>query len=288
MRNRLNSRFNFLGLLSVLLFALSFHSLNAQNKVRLKAQYNKIMDSLSYVDIVATSKIDRKNIKVSDIEIYVFNKLEDDNIELGKIKTNYKGETRFFIEDLNAIQSDSSNTYNLLFTFKGNETFKRAKKRISFKNADIIAKIVVKDSINYVEATLTDSGVNSPIVEQGLTIRVQRLFEPLVLGKEFNNTNDDGAILVPIEEGIPGVNGNLIFEVVLKDSDDYGTVKALISSAIGTPVVDESTFNERTMWSTRDKTPIFLLIFPNLLIFGIWGLIIYLIINLFKISKSKT
>tara|TARA_R110000787_G_scaffold84610_1_gene181230 strand:+ start:15328 stop:16194 length:867 start_codon:yes stop_codon:yes gene_type:complete len=288
MKNRLNSRFNFLGLLSVLLFALSFQSLNAQNKVRLKAQYNKIMDSVSYVDIVATSKIDKENVNVSDIEIFVFNELEDDNIELGKLITNHNGKGRFIIENLNAIQTDSSNTFNLLFTFKGNETFKRAKKGISFKNAEITAKIVVKDSINYVEATLTDLGVHIPIVEQGLTIRVQRLFGPLILGKEFNNTDDDGSILVPIEEGIPGVNGNLIFEVVLKDSDDYGTVKALIKSSIGTPIVDESTFNERTMWSTRDKTPIFLLIFPNLLIFGIWGLIIYLIVNLFKISKSKT
>ena len=288
MKTLLNIRFNFFGLLSVLFLVLSFQSINAQNKVRLKAQYVKIMDSVSYVDIAATSKIEKENIKVSGVEIIVFNELEEESIELGKVMTNHKGESRFVIEKLNTIQTDSLNTYNLLFSFKGNETFKRAKKSISFKDAEITAKIVVKDSINYMQAILTESIANSPLVEQDLTIQVQRLFGPLTLGDEFNSTNEDGTIFVPVEEGIPGVDGHLTFEVVLNDSDDYGTVKALINSSIGIPFVNESTFNERTMWSTRDKTPIFLLIFPNLLIIGIWGLIIYLFVNLFKISKSKT
>jgi hypothetical protein len=78
-----------------------------------------------------------------------------------------------------------------------------------------------------------------------------------------------------------------MIEVVLNESDTYGTVKALVNAPVGTPIVDESTFDERKMWSPRSKTPIFLLIFPNLLIFGIWGLIIYLFVNLIKISKAK-
>ena len=135
-------------------------------------------------------------------------------------------------------------------------------------------------------ATLIDVNTNSPIVDESLTVQVQRLFRPLRIGEEFNFTDDEGSIIVPIENDIPGVDGNLTFEVVLYESDDYGTVKALVSSPIGIPIIDESTFDQRTMWSPRNKTPIFLLIFPNLLIIGIWGLIVYLTLNLFKLSKS--
>ena len=291
MKNQINTRFIFLAILSVFVFASSFQTLNAQsakkNKVRLKAQYIKIVGGESFIDIIATSKINKQNVKVSGIDLFVFNELEDENVELGKVTTNMKGENRFVIKNINSIQSDSSKVYNLLISFKGNDSFKKAKKRISFKDADITAKMVVKDSVNYISATLIDPNTNSPIIEQDLTIQVQRLFGPLILGEEFNTTDDDGAIFVPIEEGIPGVDGNLILEVVLNDSDDYGTVKALVNAPIGTLIVDESTFDDRTMWSPRNKTPIFLLIFPNLLIIGIWGLIVYLIINLFKISKSK-
>ena len=292
MKNQINTRFIFLAILSVFVFASSFQTLNAQsakkNKVRLKAQYIKIVGGESYIDLIATSKVDKQNVKVSGIDLYVFNELEEENIELGKVTTNMKGENRFVIKNINLIQPDSSKVYNLLISFKGNDSFKKAKKRISFKDAGITAKMIVKDSINYVSARLTDPSTNSPIIEQDLTIQVQRLFGPLILGEEFNTTDDDGAIFVAIEEGIPGVDGNLILEVVLNDSDDYGTVKALVNAPIGTLIVDESTFDDRTMWSPRNKTPIFLLIFPNLLIIGIWGLIVYLIINLFKISKSKT
>lgn len=291
MKNQLNFRIIFLALLSVFVFTTSFYEVQAQNakknKVRLKAQYIKIMDAESYLDIKATSKINKQNVQVSGIEIVVYNELEENQIKLGTVTTNMKGEGKFVFKNLNSIQTDSSYIYNILLKFKGNETFKKAKKGISFKNADITAKMVVKDSVNYIRAKLSDPITKKPLVEQDLTIQVQRLFGPLILGEEFNTTDDDGAIFVPIEEGIPGVDGILTFEVVLNDSDDYGTIKALVRAPIGTPIVDESTFDDRTMWSPRNKTPIFMLIFPNLLILGIWGLIVYLIMNLFKISKSK-
>ncbi|MCK4562765.1 MAG: hypothetical protein KAT78_07650, partial [Flavobacteriaceae bacterium] len=137
-----------------------------------------------------------------------------------------------------------------------------------------------------ITATLFDANTNNPIVDESLTVQVQRLFNPLPIGEEFNNTDDNGSILVPIENGIPGIEGNLAIEVVLNESDNYGTVKVIVNAPFGVPIVDESTFDQRTMWSPRNKTPIFLLIFPNLLIIGIWGFIIYLFINLFKLSKS--
>ena len=292
MKNQLNFRIIFLALISVFVFTTSFYEVHAQNakknKVRLKAQYIKIMDGESYLDIKATSKINKQNVQVSGIDIVVYNELEESQIKLGAITTNMKGEGKFVFKNLNSIQTDSSYIYNILLKFKGNESFKKAKKGISFKNADITAKMVLKDSINYIKAKLSDPLTNNPIIEQDLTIQVQRLFGPLILGEEFNTTDDDGAIFVAIEEGIPGVDGILTFEIVLNDSDDYGTIKALVTAPIGTTIVDESTFDDRTMWSPRNKTPIFMLIFPNLLIVGIWGLIVYLIINLLRISKSKS
>ena len=291
MKNRNHIKHLFLAILSVILMVVSFQNATAQevkkSKVRLKAQYINIVNGESYLEIKASSKVKKQNIKVSGIEIIVFNEFEDEQIELGKTTTNSNGESKFSIDDFNKIQSDSTNRNHLLISFKGNDLFKKAKKRISFKQAEIIAKLNVKDSLNYMNAQLIETASGNPIEGESLTIQVQRLFGPLVLGEEFNETDEEGSISVPIEEGIPGIDGNLTLEVVLNDHDDFGTVKAIIEAPIGKPIVDESTFDQRTMWSPRNKTPIFLLIFPNLLIAGIWGLIIYLIFNLLKISKSK-
>ncbi len=289
-QNQLKYRFIFLVLISVWFFSMGSQNLYAQkakkNKVRLNVQYVKVMGGEAYFNIKASSKVKKKNIKVSNINLSIFNVIEDEKILLGKSKTNSKGESKFVLKNSYASQADSSHTFNFLITFKGNKSYKKAKKKISFIDANIEAKIITKDSVNYITATLFDANSNSPIIDESLTVQVQRLFNPLRIGEEFNNTDDNGKILVPIEEGIPGVDGNLALEVVLNDSDDYGTIKAIVNAPIGTVIIDESTFDQRTMWSPRNKTPIFLLIFPNLLIIGIWGFIVYLIINLFKLSKS--
>ncbi len=289
MINQLNMRHFFLMLLSVFMITSSFAQKAKKGKVRLKVQYVKIMNGEPYFDFKASARVNKKNVNVSNIDLIVYNEFGDDKVKIGTTTTNFNGESRFVLKDLNILTPDSiSDTYTVSISFKGNDTFKKASKSISFKDAAIEAKLITKDSVNYITATLKDVNADSLIINQSLTVQLQRLFKPLFIGEEFNITDEDGTILVPIEEGIPGVDGNLTFEVVLNESEEYGTVIAIVNAPIGKTIVDESTFDERTMWSPRNKTPIFLLIFPNLLIFGIWGLIIYLITNLFKINKSKS
>jgi hypothetical protein len=286
MKNILNIRSFFLVILSVFLMTSGFAQNVKKGKVRLKVKYVKIMNEGVYFDIKAGAKVNKQNIDVSNIDLIVYNEIGDDKIKIGKATTNMNGESRFKLQNLDAIKPDSTGTYNLIFSFKGNDTFKKASKNISFKDAYIDAKLITKDSVNYITAILKNVSSDSLLSNNPLTIQLQRLFRPLYIGEEFNITDEDGTILVPIEEGLPGVDGNLTFEVVLNESEEYGTVIAIVNAPIGKHIVDESTFDQRTMWSPRNKTPLFLLIFPNLLIFGIWGLIIYLITNLFKINKS--
>ena len=291
MKNSFIYRIVLILLVSLCAIPTSIQSLTAQetkkNAVRLKANYVKIMDGDSYIEVAASSKIDKKNTKVSNIDLTIYNTLDDENIELGSVITDGKGQSKYVIKDLSGIGSDSTNTYNLLVSFKGNEGFKKARRNISFKDANIETHLLTKDSINYLKATLTDAVSGGPVIDATLNAQVQRLFRPLSLGEDFYSTDENGTIIVPIEEGIPGVEGNLNLEVVLDDSDVYGTVKAVVIAPLGVPIVDESTFDQRTMWSPRNKTPIFLLVFPNLLIFSIWAILVYLIINLIRISKSS-
>lgn len=283
------NKYRFLILVFLGLFLTSHVSMNAQqtkkNKIRINANYTKIMDGAIHIDVKSSARIDKKNTPVGHIELIIFNLLDDDKINLGKVKTNDKGEGRFTLKDINAIKADSTNSYHIQVAFKGNDSFTKAQRNISFKDVNIRCHLIQQDSINYVEATLIDGITQEPIEGELLTVQIERLFFPLQIGDEFNETDDQGKILVPIEEGIPGVNGNLNVEVVLNESDDYGTVKGLVTGHIGIPILDESTFDQRTMWSPRNKTPFFLLVFPNLIILGIWGILIYLIFNLVRISK---
>ncbi|MDO9594429.1 MAG: hypothetical protein Q7J19_05495 [Lutibacter sp.] len=282
MRNQMITRHFFLVVLSVFLCTSVF----AQDRVRLKADYVKIMNGEVYLDMQATARVNDENVNVSKIELIIYNLVDDEQIEIGKTITNMQGKSKFILKDLNSLTPDASNTYNLEVSFDGNDAFKGASKSVSFKDAAIEAKLVTIDSVHYISATLKDKSTDSLLIGQSLKVQIQRLFKNLPIGEEFNETDEDGTILVPIPEGIPGVDGILTIEVILSESEEYGTVKTIVKAPIGKHIVDESTFDQRTMWSPRSKTPLFLLIFPNLLTFGIWGIIIYLILNLIKINKS--
>ena len=260
---------------------------NEKSKVRLKANYVKLMNGPSYIDIAGTAKVDDQNINVTNIDLTIYNEINDEQVELGNARIRENGKGRFVIESLKVIQADSSNTYNLSISFEGNDQFSRASKSLSFKDANIELKTETIDSTNVVMATLIEAVTSQPIADEPLNVQVKRLFKPLRLGGDFINTDEEGKIKVEVEKGIPGIDGNLTLEVVLNEHDDYGTVKALVNAPWGIPIVENSTFDQRTMWSPPSKTPIFLLIVPNLLILGVWGTIIVLIVNLFKIYKSK-
>lgn len=280
----------FLIFISAAFFSSAINKIYSQDdekhRIRLKADYFKEMDGDNYVQIGAISKIDKETISVGNIELSIENEYYDDIIELGSVKTNMNGESKFLIKEFDQLKADSNNVYNLNIVFKGNDTFKRASKSISFKDAIIKANLITKDSINYVNSTLIDKATDSIIEGESLVVQVNRLFRPLIIGEPLNYTDETGSIMVPVEDGIPGVNGILTLEVVLKDNDDYGTVKKSFDAAIGVPIKDESTFDDRTMWSPRNKTPLLLLIIPNLLTFSLWGIIIFLIFNLYKIYRS--
>ena len=273
MKNKTKINNFFLVFISLLIGASTLAQTAKKNKVRLKIEYVKIMNGEVLFNVKASSRVDRKNVNLENISISFFNEVNDESLPIGKTTTDINGLGKLTLENINSIKPDSTLTYTVKASFKGNDSFKKASKRVSFKHADIAA-------------TLIDTSTGLPMGNESLGVQVQRLFKPLQI-EEFNITDEIGTILVPIPKGIPGIDGILNIEVVLNDSDDFGTVKALIQAPVGIPIVDESTFDQRTMWSPRNKTPLFLLIFPNLLILGMWGLIVYLIINLFKISKSK-
>ena len=290
MRNQLKFYRVYLALVFVCLLNINSNKLCAQqvekNRTRIAVEYVKIMNAEVFFNIKVGARVNKKSVRISNIELTVSNEFEDEELELGKVITNMDGESRFVLKSLDAIRPDSTNSYTVVVSFKGNDLYKQASKSISFKDANIQANLVTKDSVNYMVATLQDAATHSPIPDQNLQIQVQRLFRPLELGDLFNKTDEDGSIQVPIEDNIPGVDGNLTLEVVLLEHDEYGTIKAIVNAPIGVPFKDESTFDQRTMWSPRNKTPLFLLIFPNLITLGIWGFIVYLILNLFKIVKS--
>ena len=269
----------------MLLWSPSTHA-QKKERLRLSAAYSKITDGPSYLDLRARARINKTNVNIANINLSVFYEVDGEEVELGELITDYEGKARYTLKGLGEIRPDSTGLYILGASFNGNDSLRRASRSVEFRDATITAGIKEVDSVSYISASLKDVKADSLIADAIIKVQVQRMFKPLIISEDLLMTDEAGSIMVPVPADIPGKDGILNMEVVIEDNDTYGTVKTVLEAPLGTPIVVDNTYNERTLWGTRANTPLFILFFTGVLIIGSWGLIIYLIINLFKIAKN--
>jgi hypothetical protein len=143
-------------------------------------------------------------------------------------------------------------------------------------------------SIRVVAEQLVDGEwVAAPDVE--MKVGIQRLGGILSAGEEATYTTDSsGTVTVPYnKDSLPGdAKGNMVLVAKVEDNDSYGnlTVSQTVPWGLATKV-DNSFFNQRTLWSTRFKTPFWLLFLAYGIVIGVWGTIVYLILQIVKIKK---
>ena len=273
-------------LICVAFMTFSFTNVNAKTikqKARLKVHYYK-EGNQNILNISAQYKEDKIFKMAKDLDFEVYSIVENDSLVfLGNAVLNNAGKFAFNVDKAFEKAQDM---YAFKVIHKESDAYKKTDQTIEIKIANLVSKLNKSEDGYNIEATLTNAA-KEPIVGQELKVQLQRLFSPLPIGEGIHFTDENGTIIVPIKEIMPGIEGKLNYEVVLKDSDAFGTIKSIISTNIGKPIKDLSTFDERTMWSPPTKAPWAILFIPNILIFGIWGTLLILVINLFRISKHK-
>lgn len=262
---------------------------NAQEKLkaRVAIQYINVMDTSRVVQISAKYKTDNGFEKASGVEFTVYRTdSEDSLVYLGKSSTNDAGEAKYTLEAEDLKRANVSDPITLTVKLENSSKFQDTENAITFSEAALRAEIVSVDSSYQIKATLADQAGN-PVKGVPLSAGLQRMYGTLPIGEESYETDDNGSVLIPITERMPGVAGNLLYEVTLNESDEYGTIRALVSAPIGIAISDQSTFDHRTMWSPSAKVPLFLVITAVTIILAVWIPLIRLAVNLFRISKSS-
>ena len=104
--------------------------------------------------------------------------------------------------------------------------------------------------------------------------------------EETFSTDPQGEASTEFSLSVPGdTQGNITVGAKLDDHEAYGSLVSAKAVKWGVPRAPDTSFSKRTLWATRDKTPIWLLVFPNLIIVVVWGIIFYLICQIARIIK---
>ena len=128
-----------------------------------------------------------------------------------------------------------------------------------------------------------------PAADVELKVGIQRFGGLIPAGDEETYTTDStGKVTAEFKrEGLPGdEHGTIILAAKVEDNDQFGNLLIQKKAAWGVArKIDHNFFDQRTLWSTRFKTPYWLLFIAYSIIIGVWGTLIYLIRQVVKIIK---
>ena len=128
--------------------------------------------------------------------------------------------------------------------------------------------------------------------EVEMKVGIKRHGGILSAGEEATYTTDStGSLKVDIDkDSLPGdLKGNIVLVAKVEDNDLFGNL--MVEKTVPWGIVtksDNSFFNQRTLWTTRFKTPFWLLFMAYSIVISVWGTVIYLILQLIKIKKIGT
>ncbi len=276
-------------LLSVTLCSVQAQDKTEKSKVKVDLTYNQQNDELPVLKITTKTKKGKKFEAVDSVDVNLYFNEETTNGFIGRVKTNSKGTALLKLPlRLEKIWASTSD-YKFIASLTGSDRYEDASAEIEIAKAKIELTLEEKDSVRSIHATLLafkdSSWVAVPETEMKLVVR--RLLADLKAGEEDSYTTDEnGVASAEFSMTIPGdKDGNIFVGAKIEDNELYGNVVATKMVKWGTPLPADDSFSKRSLWATRDKTPLWLLIFPNLIITGVWGIIFYLLFQIVKIIK---
>lgn len=209
---------------------------------------------------------------------------------LANMETNESGVAKAFIPPAFKTAWDASPQHTFIIK-EGDEEiitdFTITKSKIAL---DTVTKDGIKNIIVSVMKLEKEHWVPAKDVE--MKIGVQRLASVLPANDAATYTTDStGTVTVELKKiNLPGnEKGNIVLLAKTEDNDVFGNLEIQKTVHWGVATVPNiGFFDQRTLWSTRFRTPYWLLIMAWSIVIGVWGTIIYLVVQLIKIKKLST
>jgi len=141
----------------------------------------------------------------------------------------------------------------------------------------------------YITAKASDfehDSIGAPIEEIELYMYVQRTFSLLPIGDRFNETDENGELKIEFPIDLPGDTLGLVNVIAkIEDADEYADTSFSKTIDWGIPLVIDKSETKRALWAASASAPIPLLILTNSLILVVWGIIFYICLKIYHISK---
>jgi hypothetical protein len=247
-------------------------------------------NKVPYIEINTKKKVGRifEPVKGVSVNVY-FNEASERNL-LGKITTASNGIGKVAIPASFKAAWDSLTEVKFLAvsdSAKGQESLSGD---VTIKKAILVLDTVSADGVKTVTAQLKEKKGNEWVAVKDIEMKVgvKRLGGNLTVGDADTYTSDSTGLASAEykRDSLAGdEKGNLVLVAKIEDNDTYGNLVVEKSVPWGKAVLADTHFWHRTLWSTGNRAPIWLLLIAFAIIIGVWSSIIYLVRQVIKIKK---
>lgn len=282
--------------LTLLLFGTSVCTINAQDSTvasptMLNVSYFLPVNNVPYLEVTTKKKVGRKFEPVKGVALNIyFDEAEQKNL-LGKVITDSVGKGRIGLPPSFKSTWDSLDEFKFLAVSESPAGQELLSADITIKKAILTIDTTLEDGARMVTAELKEKEGNDwvPVKDVDMQLSIERMLGNLSVGDEATYTSDSTGVASAAfkRDSIPGdERGNITLVARVDDNDTYGTLVTEKNFNWGVAIKPpKNFFDQRTLWSTRFKTPLWLLFTVWSVVIGIWGTIIYLIFQIFRIKK---
>ncbi len=251
-------------------------------------RYFNINNSTQYLLLKSITKLGRVLTPQENKTYEIYLDSSAQNNLIGKVTTDEKGLAKAIIPVSLASQWMASPQH----TFVVKEGDEEVLSDYTISKAKITLDTSTVDGIKNISATVMQLDENNqwvPVPDADVVIGVKRINSILPAGDEPTYTTDETGVATAElkKDSLPGdEKGNYIIAAKVEDNDVVGNLKVEETVPWGVQTeIDRSFFKQRTLWSTRFRTPFWLLFTVYGIVIGVWGTLIYLVFNLVKIGK---
>lgn len=253
----------------------------------LKLKYFNVNNKAQYLLVTTKTKIDGKFQNVTGVPVNVF--ITDNAKEhlIGTVKTDDKGQGMVFLGANAQAEWNKAPMQTFLAEAAAFQKFDAASTDLAVTKAKILMDTLEGRIITAKVLALTDT-VWTPIAGVDMVIGAKRLGGILNANETPTYTTDSsGGVSAEFKrDSLPGdAKGNIILAAAVLDNDTYGTLTAELPANWGKYYPYESNFDERTLFARRGHSPIWLELLAYGIVVAVWGVLVYLALEIRKIMK---
>ncbi|MEI6507163.1 MAG: hypothetical protein WCO54_01685 [Bacteroidota bacterium] len=282
-------KLNNIALIILFTVAASF-SASAQNKLKVSFRYFMFNNKIPYLTIQTKTKVDGKLLAVSGVAMNVYMDEESPKNIIAKVTTNLTGDAVAVIPKELKQLWDSSPKHKFIAVSAATKENEESNSEMEITKAKILIDTLRDGDVKNIAVTVLELKDNNWVAVKDVEAKagVCRHASVLTVGKEQTYTTDStGKFLAEFKrEALPGdENGNIKIVAKVEDNDAYGNLIIEKTVPWGIKIDKPNDFEKRSLFSTRFRTPVWLLFMAYTVIGIVWGVLIYLIVVIVKVMK---